>query len=138
MTGHAGGEKHQKTVTYASNGAARRIRPWIAMAVAGAALVFAAARTPADVVSGDAATRLSEGVGLAPGHDCEGQLALPPGHPPVAEATRLPPGHPPIHQGPALPPGHPPVTMTPRLPAGPVDHGMNEAIEFPPGFLTTL
>jgi hypothetical protein len=142
MTAHPGREKHQKTATYAAHGTARRIRPWIAMAVAGAALVFAAARTPAEVLSGSAAASLAEGVGPgpAPGPDCEGQMKLPPGHPPVGEARPLPSGHPPIYRGPALPPGHPPVSMMPRLPAGhpPVDYSMNEATEFPPGFLTTL
>ena len=142
MTGHAGGEKHQKTVTYASNGAARRIRPWIAMAVAGAVLVLAAARAPAEVSAVDAAASLAEAVGPAPDHDCEGPVALPPGHPPVGQAMPLPPGHPPIqvYERPALPPGHPPVSRMPRLPAGhpAVDHTMNEAAEYPPGFLTTL
>ncbi len=140
MTTRPGREEHRAPVASAQTAAAGRIRPWIATALAGATLALAAARTPAEVSSGEAAAGVAERAGPAPMDGCEGPRPPAPGHGEGEEATPLPPGHPPVDHRPALPPGHPPVSTMPRLPAGhpPVRFGTTGAAEFVPGFLTTL
>jgi hypothetical protein len=107
-------------------------RAWMATVVAGAVLAWVAfsARPPAQASSAGASSIFVEHA-LCDGH--EGELRLPPGHPPIHGSLRLPPGHPPIDLGPEspsidrLPPGHPPI-----------DRGVGEAARFPPGYLIEI